>query len=97
MSQVELPIKDLGVDGKGMVTIKGLPLSNLSTAQQVRTCLEIAKALAKDSPLKLICVDKLEHLDETVRKEFLAQIEAAQDWQFFVTVVTDGELKVETK
>lgn len=97
LSQVELPIKDLGVDGKGMVTIKGLPLSNLSTAQQVRTCLEIAKALAKDSPLKLICVDKLEHLDETVRKEFLAQIEAAQDWQFFVTVVTDGELKVETK
>ena len=55
LSQVELPIKDLGVDGKGMVTIKGLPLSNLSTAQQVRTCLEIAKALAKDSPLKLIC------------------------------------------
>ena len=97
LSQVELPVKDLGVDSKGMVTIKGLPLSHLRTAQQVRVCLAIAKALAKDNPLKLICVDKLEHLDETVRKEFLAQIEAAQEWQFFVTLVSDGELKIETR
>lgn len=97
LATVKLPIKDLGVDGRGIVTIKGLPLSNLSTAQQVKTCLDIARVLAKDNPLKLICVDKLEHLDETVRAEFLQQIAEDQDFQFFVTVVTDGELKVEAK
>jgi hypothetical protein len=97
LATVKLPIKDLGVDGRGIVTIKGLPLSNLSTAQQVKTCLDIARVLAKDNPLKLICVDKLEHLDETVRAEFLQQIEKDQEFQFFVTVVTDGDLKVEAK
>lgn len=97
LSTVELPVKDLGIDGRGIVTIKGLPLSNLSTAQQVRVCLDIARVLAKDNPLKLICVDKVEHLDETVRAEFLAQIEADQDYQYFITVVTKGELKVEAR
>ncbi|RJO64191.1 MAG: hypothetical protein C4540_04745 [Candidatus Omnitrophota bacterium] len=97
LATVELPIKDLGVDGRGIVTIKDLPLSNLSTAQQVRICLDIARVLAKDNPLKLICVDKLEHLDETVRAEFLQQIEGDQEFQFFITVVTDGDLQVETK
>jgi len=97
LTAVELPVKGLGVDGKGNVTINGLPLSNLSTAQQVRTCLDIARAMAKDNPLKLICIDKVEHLDETVRAEFLTQIEADTEYQYFVTIVTDGELKVETR
>lgn len=97
LSQVELPVKDLGVDGKGIVTIKGLPLSNLSTAQQVRACLDIARALAKNTTLKLICIDKVEHLDETVRAEFLKQVEEDTDYQYFLTVVTDGELKVEAR
>jgi len=97
LATVELPVKGLGVDGRGIVTINGLPLSNLSTAKQVTTCLDIARILAKDNPLKLICVDKLEHLDETVRAEFLQQIEADKEFQFFVTIVTDGELLVETK
>jgi hypothetical protein len=97
LQKVELPIEDLGVGGKGMVTIKGLPLSNLSTAQQVRACLNIARALAKETPLKLICVDKLEHLDETVRREFLKQIEDDTEWQYFITIVTDGALKVEAR
>jgi len=97
LTKVELPIKGLGVDGKGIVTINDLPLSNLSTSQQVRTCLDIARVLAKDNPLKLICVDKLEHLDETVREEFLKQIGETEGFQFFVTEVTDGELKIETR
>lgn len=97
LAKVKLPLKGLGIDGRGIVTINGLPLSNLSTAQQVRTCLEIARVLAKGNPLKLICVDKAEHLDESVRVEFKKQIAADQDWQYFVTEVTDGELKVEAK
>lgn len=97
LSRVELPIEGLGIDGKGMVTIGGLPISNLSTAQQIRTCLNIARAIGKDNPLKIICVDKIEHLDETVRQEFIKQIEEDEGWQYFLTQVTDGELKVVTK
>ncbi|TSA28615.1 hypothetical protein D4R71_00490 [bacterium] len=97
LTKVKLPLKGLGIDGRGIVTINGLPLSNLSTSQQVRTCLEIARVLAKGNPLKLICVDKAEHLDESIRAEFHKQIEADQEWQYFVTEVTDGELKVEAR
>lgn len=97
LAKVELPVKGLGIDGKGIVTINGLPLSNLSTSMQVRSCLDIARALAKNTILKLICVDKVEHLDETVRAEFLKQIEADMDYQYFVTVVTKGDLKVEVR
>ncbi len=97
LSTVELPVKGLGIDGRGLVTINGLPLSNLSTAQQVRSCLEIARALAKDTLLKIVCIDKIEHLDETVRAEFMKQIEEDEGFQYFVTQVTDGELKVEAR
>lgn len=97
LAKIELPLKGLGIDGRGIVTINDSPLSNLSTAQQVRTCLDIARVLAKGNPLKLICIDKAEHLDETMRVEFLKQIAADQEWQYFVTEVTDGDLKVETQ
>lgn len=97
LAKVELPLEGLGIDGRGIVTINNLPLSNLSTAQQVRTCLDIARVLAKGNPLKLICVDKAEHLDESVREEFKKQIAADQEWQYFITTVTDGDLKVEVK
>ncbi len=97
LATVELPLEGLGVDENGMVTIQGLPLSNLSTSKQVRVCLDIARAYAKDNPLKLICVDKLEHLDATVKAEFLKQIRADKDFQFFITEVTDGDLVIETE
>ena len=97
LSKVELPVKSLGIDARGIVTINNLPLSNLSTAQQVKTCLDIARVMAKTSPLKLICVDKAEHLDEDVQREFRKQIEADQEFQYFVTIVTKGDLKVEAK
>lgn len=97
LQKTSLPIEGLGIDGKGNVTINNLPINNLSTAQQVRTCLNIARELAKDTALKLICVDKIEHLDETVRAEFIKQIEADQEFQYFITQVTDGDLKVEAR
>lgn len=97
LAKIELPLKGLGIDSRGIVTINDLPLSNLSTAQQVRTCLDIARVLAKGNPLKLICIDKAEHLDENVLIEFHKQIEADKEWQYFVTEVTKGDLTVEVK
>ena len=55
------------------------------------------KVMARDTVLKLICVDKLENLDTDVREEFLMQIEEeTEGFQFFVTTVTSGQLKIET-
>ena len=46
--------------------------------------------------MKLICVDKIEHLDATTREEFFRQIEADNEYQYFVTWVTDGEMQIDT-
>ncbi len=88
--------RGLGIDEGGNVTVNGLPLSNMSTSKQVTVCLQIARALVKDSPLKLICVDKVEHLDEDVRAEFYRQVEDDVECQYFTSIVTKGKLKVES-
>lgn len=96
LSQTELPVSGLGINALGLVTIDDLPISNLSTSKQIRTCIEIAKAIAKNTTLKLILVDKLECLDKDIREEFLTQIEGEEDgYQFVTTCVTEGELKIE--
>lgn len=97
LSQVELPLEGLGINDVGIITINELPLSNLSTSKQIKVCLDIARATQKNAVLKLICVDKLEHLDPSQREEFFKQIEADKETQYFVTQVTEGELKIESK
>ncbi len=96
LKTVQLPVPGLGIDDNGNVTIDGLPIKNLNTAKQVTVCIDIAKAYAKDNPMKLICVDKIEHLDATTRAEFFRQIEADNEYQYFVTWVTDGEMQIDT-
>jgi|GEM_PF-997568 len=97
LKTIELPFDGIGINSDNLITLNGLPIKNLSTSKQVRVCLDIARVYAKNNPLKLICIDKLECLDETVRKEFLTQIEEDSECQFFVTLVTDGDLKIETR
>jgi DNA repair exonuclease SbcCD ATPase subunit len=97
LKTVELPVEGLGINDDGIVTIDGLPLKNLNTAKQVTVCLDIARAYAKDNPMKLVCVDKIEHLDATAREEFFRQIEADGEYQYFVTWVTDGEMQIDTR
>jgi len=96
LKTIQLPVPGLGIDDSGNVTIGGLPIKNLNTAKQVTVCIDIAKAYAKDNPMKLICVDKIEHLDATTREEFFRQIEADNEYQYFVTWVTDGEMQIDT-
>jgi DNA repair exonuclease SbcCD ATPase subunit len=97
LKTVQLPVNGLSINDDGAVCIDGLPMKNLNTAKQVTVCLDIARAYASGTVFKLINVDKFEHLDETARNEFLKQIEDDSDFQYFISVVTDGELKIETK
>lgn len=94
LQTIQLPIKGLGINEEMLITVDGLPISNLSTSRQIKLALDIARVTA--GPLKLICVDRFESLDEEQREIFLKEIEY-DDFQYFITQVTSGELKVETK
>lgn len=89
VAAADLPIKGLGIDEDGHVTIDERPLKSLSTSEQIRISLEIARVTA--GPLKLVCIDGLEALDKETREELFQQIEA-DDYQYFLTEVGSGEL-----
>ncbi len=88
-----LPIKGLSVDNEGNVTINGRPVKSLSTSEQIRIALEIAKATA--GQLKLICVDGFESIVGKSRKEFLEQIQK-DDYQYFITEAVPCEVEIIT-
>lgn len=93
LQQVKLPVAGLGINDEMQLTIDGLPISNLSTSRQIKLALDIARATA--GPLKLICFDRFESLDTDQRDIFLKEI-AQDDYQYFISQVTNGDIKVET-
>lgn len=88
-----MPIKGLGIEN-GVITIDGLPIKNLSTSRQIKLALDIAKATSGE--LKLINIDKFESLDKEQKDIFISEANK-DDFQYFITEVTAGELNVETK
>lgn len=91
---IKLPVKGLGINDEMKITIDKLPIENLSTSRQIKLALDIAKATS--GPLHLICVDRFESLDDEQKRIFFEEAEK-DDYQYFITEVTDGELKMETK
>lgn len=91
LQQIELPVAGLGIDDKMQITVNGLPIRNLSTSQQIKLALDVARATAGE--LKLICVDRWESLDAEQRKLFLQEIEG-DGFQYFISQVTEGDLKI---
>lgn len=93
LQQIELPIKGLGINEQMQITIDDLPITNLSTSRQIKLALDIARATA--GPLKLICFDRFESLDDDQREMFLNEI-ADDGYQYFISQVTNGDMTVET-
>ena len=93
LAEAKLPIEDLAVDGTS-VTVKGIPIEDLATSEQIGVTLSIARAMAKEIPL--VCIDGVERLDDEMFAEFVRQ--AGNDgFQYFVTRVgkpRKGELAV---
>lgn len=88
----KLPIPGLEVrDGK--IYRNGVSFDRLNTATRVTIAVDIAKLRA--GPLKLICVDDIEHLDEETYAEFRKQAEAS-GLQFIVSKVSSGPMKIST-
>lgn len=93
LSGIKLPIKGLSVNEEMQVSIDGLPIANLSTSRQITLAIEIARATS--GKLKLICIDRYETLDQEHRKTLLDEI-SKDDFQYFISEVTSGNLKVTT-
>ena len=93
LHEAKLPIDGLAIDGD-QVTVGKIPIDQLSTEEQIRITLSIARALAKELPL--ICVDGVERLDEDHFAEFTKQA-GSDGFQYFVTRVgepREGEIGV---
>jgi hypothetical protein len=94
LKQIEMPIKGLGINDQMQITIDDLPITNLSTSRQIKLALDIARATA--GPMRLISIDRFESLDKNQQALFFKEIEQ-DSYQYFVSVVTEGPLKVEAQ
>ncbi|MBA7541981.1 hypothetical protein ES705_34297 [subsurface metagenome] len=93
LSKIKLPIKGLGINEEMQVSIDDLPIANLSTSRQITLAIEIARATSGE--LKLICIDRFETLDADRRKILFDEI-SKDDFQYFISEVLEGDLKVKT-
>ena len=95
LSEAKLPIEALRIEGDD-ITVSGIPIDNRSGSERMQLSLAIARALAADCPLKLICVDGIEQLDEESLAAF-EQEAAGDDFQYFGTRVgkpRGGEIEI---
>lgn len=95
LKNVELPIENLSISESGTVLINGLPIDNLSDGEKIELGVDIARQMVPEDGLKLICINGIEALDAESEQAFYAKIQD-DDYQYFVTKVTTGDLKVET-
>lgn len=99
IKKANLPIDGLTIDGDNLL-INGVSLDNLSSSEQMKFGIQVAKAL--NGEFKIMCVDGLEALDAESFEQFLKEVEG-DDYQLFVTrvdgnsphsiTIEDGEIK----
>ncbi|MBU0516875.1 MAG: AsmA family protein, partial [Proteobacteria bacterium] len=87
MADLEFPVPGLSLNGD-QITVDGKDLDQLSTSEQMKVSLALAKGLAGD--LKVILVDRAETLDADSFAALVAEAESEADgFQYLVTRVTD--------
>lgn len=95
LREANLPIEGLKIDGDD-ITVGGIPIDQLSGAEKMELALSIVRALAADNPLKLICIDGAEQLDDESLAAFEKQA-AGDGFQYFVSRVgtpREGEIEI---
>ena len=85
-SEAQFPIPELRFEGD-QVFIGKVSMEHLSTSEQVGVALRIVRELNKQAPLKVLCLDRAEILDDDSLNEFTKQIEA-DEFQYFITIVS---------
>jgi len=94
LSRSKVPLGDISVRSDG-VYLGDSPLAKLSTSERMRFALKLARLLAGE--LKIVCLDGAEALDADTYAALMAEIEADESFQYFVTRVTEGALQVEAR
>lgn len=92
LQNMKMPVENLGLDSEGNITINNRPIKNLSTAEQLDTAIDIARATAGE--LRIICIDKFETMDEDMQAQFMSRTEN-DGFTYIITKVTKGDLRVE--
>ncbi len=90
---LDSPVDGLEIDGDE-IRVDGKVIDHLSTSEQIRFAVQVAKALA--GRLKVICVDGYEALDSATRENF-EQAASGDGYEYFIARVGDGPLQIETK
>ncbi|MFZ5688637.1 MAG: AAA family ATPase [Bacillota bacterium] len=89
-----VPIPGVTVDGDGRIRIGQTLISDLSEGEQLELAFRVAKAQC--GPLKVICLDGINKINESDRAMIEAEMQS-DEYQYFVTTTVDGDLQVEIK
>lgn len=95
LKTAKMPVEGISVDVEGRVRINGTLIDGLSDGEKLELAMKVAKAQC--GPLKVICLDKFESLDEKSQKLLLSEMEN-DDYEYFVTQVmdtVDGNIEIE--
>ena len=90
LNAAKSPIPGMGIE-KGLITIDGLPIKNLSDGAKMRLSIQIAKETSKD--LKLILLNGFEQLNWSLQKEMFKEMQD-DEYQYIITKVADGDLSI---
>lgn len=91
----DLPIEGLTINDAGDILIHGLPISELSTGEELMLATDIAIATLPRDGIRIVLVDGLEQLDQVNRTKMFDRL-AAANVQVLATEVSDTELTVIT-
>lgn len=92
LSNVKLPVDNLEIKGDDIL-VNRVAIETLATSKQWDFCISVAESVAGN--LKVICCDGLEALDKQNYEAFEARV-AKGDCQYIITMVTEGDLKMES-
>lgn len=91
----DLPVEGLTINEAGDILVHGLPISELSTGEELMLACEIAIASLPADGIRIVLVDGLEQLDQANRTKMFDRL-AAANVQVLATEVSDSELTVIT-
>lgn len=94
LSATKLPVDGLEIRDND-IFVNNVAIDKLSTSEQVRFALKVARLLSDKRELKVILVDGFEALDDETRAAFEAEVKD-DEFEYFITRVTSGKLDIKT-
>lgn len=89
-----VPIPGVTVDGQGRIRIGQTLISDLSEGEQLELAFRVAKAQC--GPLKIICLDGINKINDSDRKWIEKEMQT-DEYQYFITQTEDGNFSIDVK